>query len=436
MEWYYALLLIVGGLALLMMTGLPIAFCFLGINLAGVYIFQGGQIGIEQLAVTMFGSLSTFALLPLPLFILMGELIAHSAFASDMLNSVDQWLGRLPGRLSFVAVIGGVLVATLTGTNVASVSLLGDVLLPEMKKRRYMTAMSVGPILGSSCLAMMIPPSAPAVIWGAIAEVSVGKLLIAIIVPGLLMTILYTVYILVRCALQPSLAPTYEAPKVATADKLKSFIFNILPVAFIIFMVVGIMFLGIAGPSEAAATGALGTLLVCALIGKISWGSLRQAIYSTTKITIMMFMIMMGSKAFSQILAFTGASVGFIEFLTGFSISPMITLIIMQIILLILGCLMDAVSIMMITLPIFMPIVKELGFDPVWFGVIFLINVDLSGLTPPFGLSLFTMKGVAPNFSMREIINAAIPFVLLDLMAMGLIMIFPSIALWLPSVMR
>lgn len=436
MEWYWVILIIIGSLVILMVSGLPIAFSFLGVNIIGVYFFCGGQSGLELLSISFYGSLSTFVLLPLPLFILMGELIAHSEFATDLLDAVDQWLGKLPGRLSFVSVVGGVLVASLTGTNVASVSLLGDVLLPEMEKKKYKPAMSIGPILGSSCLAMMIPPSAPAVLLGAIGEISVGKILIAIIVPGLLMATIYTIYIFLRCILQPQLAPVYDAPKIEVSVKLMSSTRNILPVGFIIFMVVGVMLLGIAGPSEAAATGTLGTLIVCAARKKLNVQMLFKAVRSTTIITVMMFMLMSGSKAFSQILAYTGASVGLIEFLTEISISPFFTLIIMQIILLMMGSFLDAVSIMMVSLPIFLPIAKELGFDPVWFAVLFLINIDMGGLTPPFGLSLFTMKGVAPKYSLQEIVSAAVPFLLLDILVMALIIIFPGIALWLPSMMH
>jgi tripartite ATP-independent transporter DctM subunit len=436
LEWQYVLLLTVGILVILMASGLPIAFCFITVNTLGVYVFWGGQAGIEQLAISIHASLATFVLLPIPLFILMGELIAESGFAADLLNAVDQWLGRLPGRLSFVSVAGGVLIATLTGTNIASVSLLGDVLLPEMRKRGYKNPMSLGPILGSSCLAMIIPPSAPAVFLGAIAEISVGKILIAIIIPGLLMAAIYTVYILTRCTLQPYLAPAYDAPQVPLKHKLLSSARNILPVGVIIFLVIGVMFLGIAGPSQAAATGAFGALVICLARRTLNWQKIVKVVRSTLQITVMMFMIMAGSKAFSQILAYTGASVGLIDFLTSFNISPIITLITMQLVLLILGCLMDGVSIMMITLPIFMPIVRELGLDPVWFAVIFLINLDVGGLTPPFGLSLFTMKGVSPDSSMQDIIKASVPFLFLDLLAMALIMLFPAIALWLPGVMR
>jgi len=436
MEWPLVLLLIIGTLIILMLTGLPVAFCFLALDSLCVYLFWGGVSGLEQLSDSIFGGLTTFVLLPIPLFILMGELIAISGFASEMIHAVDLWLGRLPGRLSFVAVIGGVVIATLTGTNLASVSLLGDTLLPEMKRRGYKEAMSLGPIIGSSCLAMMIPPSAPAVLLGAIAEISVGKLLIAIILPGIVMAAIYSGYILVRCMIQPSLAPSYDAPKVPFKEKISTSAKSIFSVMIIIFLVIGIIFFGIAGPSEAAATGAAGTLILCFARRSLNWTNLKKVFFATLRITVMMFMIIAGSKAFSQILAFTGASRGLIEFLTGFNFPAIGTLLMMQLVLLILGFFMDAMSIMLITIPIFMPIVTALNFNPIWFGVIFLINLDMGGLTPPFGLALFTMKGVAPEYSMQKIIAASLPFLIMDALVIGIIIVFPNIALWVPSVMR
>lgn len=436
MDWLTILMLVIGSLMVFMASGLPIAFCFLAVDTLCVYLFWGGASGIETLTTSIFGGLSTFILLPIPLFILMGELIAVSGFGSDMIKAVDQWLGRLPGRLSIVSVIGGVIIATLTGTNIASISLLGDTLLPEMKKKGYRHAMSLGPIIGSSCLAMMIPPSAPAVLLGAIAEISVGKLLIAIILPGILMAVVYAAYILIRCMIQPTLAPAYDAPRIPFWVKVVTSSKSILAIAVIIFLVIGIMFLGIAGPSEAAATGAFGTLILCLARKSMDYPKIKQVFLSTLRITVMMFMIIAGSKAFSQILAFTGASKGMVELLTGIDIQPLGTLIMMQIILLILGCFMDAFSIMLITVPIFMPIIQALHFNPIWFGVMFLINLDMGGLTPPFGLALFTMKGIAPEFSMQEIISASVPFLLLDALVIAIIMVFPAIALWLPSVMK
>jgi tripartite ATP-independent transporter DctM subunit len=437
MEWQLVMLLIGGSLIILMASGLPVAFCFMTVNIIGVFLFWGGNVGIEQFAISITSSLATFVLLPVPLFVLMGELIAKSEIGADMLNAVDHWLGRLPGRLSLVSVGGGVLIAALTGVNLASISLLGEVLIPEMKKRGYKKPMTLGPIIGSSCLAMLIPPSALAVLLCAIAEISVGQVLIAIIVPALLIAVIYATYIITRCKLQPSLAPPYEAEYVPFSQKIMFTVRNLLPIGIIIFLVVGVIFFGIASPSEAAATGALGTLALCTLRRRLTWASFLKSIRSTLKITVMMFMVIAGSKAFSQILAYTGVSTHLIELLTGFSISPIITLIMMQIVILLMGAFMDAFSVMMITLPIFMPMINALDYNPVWFAVIMLINIDIGGITPPFGLGLFAMKGVAPpDTTMGDIIKASVPFLALDLFAMALIMAFPKIALWLPSIMR
>ena len=213
MEWPLVLLLIFGGLIVLMITGMPIAFCFMLINIIGMYAFFGGMLGLEQLVTTIYSSLTTFILLPIPLFILMGEVMFHSGIAPKLIETLDKWMGRIPGRLSLLAVAVGTVLSTLTGTSLASVAMLGSVLVPEMEKHGYRKSMSLGPILGSGGLAMMIPPSALAVLCGAIAELSIGKLLIAIICPGLLIAFIYALYIIIRCVLQPSIAPSYEVKR-------------------------------------------------------------------------------------------------------------------------------------------------------------------------------------------------------------------------------
>ena len=212
MEWYYVLLIIFGSLAVLMATGMPVAVCFMLINIAGMFFFFGGMSGIEQITISIYSSLTNFTLLPVPLFILMGEVMFQSGLAQDLIRTTDKWLGKLPGRLSLVSVAAGTLLSTLTGTSLASVAMLGSIITPEMEKQGYKKSMSLGPILGSGGLAMMIPPSALAVLCGAIGEISVGRILMAIIIPGLLMAAIYTAYIIIRCKLQPSIAPAYDVP--------------------------------------------------------------------------------------------------------------------------------------------------------------------------------------------------------------------------------
>jgi len=420
-----------------MFTGLPLAFGFILINLIGAFLFWGGGAGVEQLVIRMAGSLTMFDLLPLPLFILMGEVMFHSGMAPLLIDAIDRWLGRLPGRLGLLAVGAGTLFSTLTGTSLASIAMLGTVLVPEMEKRGYKKPMSLGPILGSGGLAMMIPPSALAVLLGAIGVISVGKILIAIIVPGLLMALFYASYIILRCKFQPSIAPPYEVPPTPLSEKLMTTVRYILPVGFVIFMVIGVMMLGIATPSEAAATGALATFILAAFYRRLGWEVVKKSFVGTFKITVMLFMIICGATGFAQNLAYTGASRGFIELAVGLPVAPIVVVIFMQIVLLILGTFMDVVGIMMVTLPIYVPVIKTLGFDLVWFAAIMLLNIEMAITTPPYGTGLFTMKGVAPpDTTMGDIYKAALPFLGCDALVMAIMLAFPSVVLWLPSLGR
>ena len=329
------------------------------------------------------------------------------------------------------------MLSALTGASIASTSLLGAVLVPEMEKRDYKKAMSLGPILGSGGLAIMIPPSSLAVLLGAIGEISVGKILVAIIVPGLLMAALYAIYIIGRCRLQPTIAPTYETLPVPLSEKIIATIKYVLPIGIIFFLVVGVIFTGVATPSEAAATGTLGVFIIAFLYRRLNWEVVKKSIAGTLRISGMILLIIAGAKAFSQILSFTGASRGLVEFATSLPVTPVFIVIIMQVIILFLGGFMEVVAIMMITLPVFVPTILVLGFDPVWFAVLVLLNIEMAMTTPPFGINLFVMKGVAPrDTTMGDIYRAALPFLGCDLVAMALIIAFPAAALWLPGLMR
>lgn len=437
MDWPIVLLIIFGSLIVLMATGLPIAFCFLFINIIGVMLLWGGGVGLKQLIFSIFDSVTTFTFLPVPMFILMGEVMFHSGIAPYMMNALDKWLGRLPGRLSLLAVGGGTLFSTLTGASMASVAMLGSVLVPDMEKHGYKKLMTLGPILGSGGLAIMIPPSSLAVILGAIGELSIGSILIAIIIPGLLMAALYAAYIIIRCRLQPSIAPPYSVTRYTLAEKLVDTMRYILPIGFIIFLVIGVIFLGIATPTEAAATGAIGTIILAACYRRLNWQILKTSFFSALHVTVMMFLIIVGSQAFTQILAFSGATRGLAELAVNLPLTPIVIIIVMQIVLLILGMFMAVVPIMMITIPIFLPVVINLGFDPIWFAVIYLLNIEMATTTPPFGMSLFVMKSVAPkDTTMGDCYLAALPFLYCDLIAMALIIAFPALALWLPGIMH
>jgi tripartite ATP-independent transporter DctM subunit len=436
LEWQFVLPVIFGSLLILMASGMPVAFSFILISIVGMYVFFGGAAGLEQLIISINTSLTTFVLLPVPLFIFMGELMFHSGMAPLLVETLDKWLGRLPGRLSLLAVSAGTLFATLTGTSMASTAMLGSILVPEMENRGYKKPMSLGPILGSGGLAIMIPPSGLAVLLGAIGEISIGKILIAIIIPGLLMAIFYAAYIIIRCWLQPSIAPAYEVSHTPLSKKLSATVRYILPLGLVIFLVIGVIFLGVATPSEAAATGTIGTAILAFFNGRLTWGVVKKAIGSTLAVVGMVLLIISGATALAQILAYSGATQGLCNLATGLPLAPTIIVIAMQIIILFLGCLMDVVAIMMITIPIFVPVVVTLDFNTVWFATIFLLNIEMAGTTPPFGMGLMVMKGVAPpETTMGDIYLAALPFLGCNLIVMVLMIAFPKIALWLPGLM-
>ena len=434
MEWQVAVLIVFSSLIVLMMTGMPIAICFMFINVIGAVLVLGYPAGLDYIIQSMWSSLATFTIAPVPLFVIMGELMFHSGLGGDVVKIVDQWLGRLPGRGSLIAVGSGVILAALTGVSIASVSILGSVLLPQMEKEGYHKSMIFGPILGGGGLAVLIPPSGLAVLLAAIGEISVGKILLAIIGPGLLLAALYSAYIIIRCAITPSLAPVHAAPKVSMREKLSNLAYNILPVAAIIFSVIGFMVLGVATPEEAAASGALATLLVALVQRRMNWLVLKKTIVGSLRVTGMIFLIIAGARGFSQILAYVGATQAMAQFVLALPVHPLVIMGIMQVVLLILGCFMDSAAIILLTMPIFVPAIISLGFDPVWFGAISVLNIEVGLITPPFGVALYTMKAVAPaHYTMSDIIGSAVPFIFLQVLAIGLCMIFPSIPLWLPG---
>ncbi len=436
MEWWQALILLLGTMIIFMLSGMAIAVCFLLVDIIGAFLFLGGEPGITQLILNMGESLTSFTLLPVPLFILMGEVMFHSQLGFKAIDVIDQWIGRIPGRLSLLAVIGGTVFSTMSGSTLATTAMLGSMLVPDMESRGYKKAMSIGPVMGSGGLSMLIPPSALAILLAALNQISVGGLLIAGILPGCLMALFYGSYVVLRCWLQPQLAPPFEVPHISVKMKLKETLIHVVPLGLIIFLVIGLIFLGVATPSESAALGALGIILLAVAYKKMDLPILKKAIIGTIKISSMMFMIIVGSMTFSQIMAFSGASAGLIRVVTELEMPPILVLITMQVLLMFLGCFMDNLSMVMIAIPIYLPIVNALHFDALWFSLIMLINMEMANTTPPFGLLLFVMKGVAPpDTTMGEIYKAGIPFLLCDALVMILVMIFPQIALYLPGLM-
>ena len=432
MEWWMVLTFFLGGLIVFLLVGFPVAFSFLLMDVLSILIFMGVP-GLKNVTLGIFSSLSIFTVTPVPLFILMGELMFHSHVADIALNIMDRWLGRVPGRLGVLAAASGTIFAATSGSTMANTAMLGTVLLPEMRKRGYSVSMSVGPILGSGGLAMLIPPSALAVILASISGISVGGLLMAGVIPGILLGAIFAAYIILMAWFNPSCAPNYSVPSIPLREKVALTVTHLLPIGFIIFAVIGVIVLGVATPTEAAASGTIATFIVTLIYRCFNWKVLKAALKGSIEIWVMVFMIIGASTTFSMILAYTGATKGLLGLIENLHVNRFLILIGMQVIVGFMGCFMDGVSIMMICLPVFMPISNALGFDPIWFGALFLINIEMGQLTPPFGMLLFVMKGVAPkDITMEQIIWAAIPYMIFDMVVMAIIMVWSPVALWLP----
>ena len=431
-EWWIPLLIIFGGVMVLLAAGIPVAFAFIVVNMAGVLILQGGGAAFNTFTASMYASVTSFTLLPITLFILMGEILWHSNVAFRAIDVLDKLLGRLPGRLSILTVISGTVFSSLSGSTMANTALLGTMLLPDMKRRGYKTPMSIGPIIASGGLAMIVPPSSLAVILAAIGKLSIGRLLVAALIPGLIMAVLYIAYIVIRCRLQPELTPAYEVERVPLGERLKGVVFYLLPLGVIVFLVTGVIVIGVATPTEAAAMGCMGSFVVAAAYGGLSREVVIRAVTGTVRISVMMFAILIGAIGFSQIMAFSGATRGLLQAVGGLDVHPLLLILLMQLVVLVLGTFMEQVSIMLITLPLYIPIVKLLGYDPIWFGVLMLINLEMALTTPPFGMLLFVMKGVAPvGTKIKAIYLAGLPFLICDLIALIVVLLVPETTSWL-----
>lgn len=433
MEWYWVTLLMIGMIVGLMALGLPVMFAFLAADLIGVILFMGGKFGIIQLVRNAVDSVTTFTLLPVPLFLVMGELFFHTGIGMRVFNALDKFLGNVQARLSYLTVIGGTLFAALSGSSMANTAMLGSLMVPEMSRRGYKSYIAIGPIMGTGSLAMLIPPSNLAVLLGSLGRIDIGALLIAGVLPGVILALFYAAMIGIQIRLDPKAAPAYPIEPVPARERLRLLVTDVLPMGFVMVMVTGVIFFGIATPTEAAAFGVAGVLIIAAAWRRLTLDALVKSLSGALKVTVMTFVIIAGSSAFSQILAFTGASAGLVTWSLSFGADPLLVMVAMFAVLFVLGMFMDQLSMMLLTIPIFVPLAAAYHFDLVWFGIIILLALEIGFTTPPFGLLLFIMKGVAPpGTTMLQIINAALPYIGCVMLLVVLIVAVPDVALLLP----
>lgn len=436
MSWQSAAWLLLGGSTVLIFLGLPVAFSFLVINIVGAVIFLGGEPGLVQLVRNCVASVASFTLTPIPLFVLMGEVLFHTGLAIKVIDGVERLIRNVPGRLAVVAVVAGTVFSAISGSTIATTAMLGSLMLPVMLARGYHPVMATGPIMAIGAVDMLIPPSALTVLLGSLSGISISKLLIGGVMPGLLLSAAFVGYIVTRVKLRPELAPPTEFQEYQGWEKLRPFFQYVLPLVSIFVVVIVSMSAGWATPTESAAIGALFTVVLAVVYRALSFKNLLLALKGTVSISGMILFIILGATTFSQILCFSGASDGLVAVITERGLPPLAIIAGMMLILIFLGIFVDQVSMMMITLPIFMPVVQRFGIDLVWFGVMFLICMQLGLLLPPHGMLLMTMRGVAPpEVTMVHIFRAVMPFVALSILMLALVFFVPAVALWLPRVL-
>ena len=436
MSWQLASVLLLGGSTLLLFVGIPVAFSFMAVNIVGAMLFLGGDAGLSQMLRNSAAAVINFSLTPIPLFVLMGEVLFHTGLALKVIDGIERLVRQVPGRLAVVAVVAGTVFSAISGSTIATTAMLGSLMLPVMLSRGYNPVMATGPIMAIGAVDMLIPPSALTVLLGSLSGISISKLLIGGVVPGLMLSVAFVGYIVARATANPALAPATVVEERTGWARYELLVCYVLPLVSIFVVVIGAMSGGIATPTESAALGALATMALAAAYRSLTFDALLKALRGTVGISAMILFIILGATTFSQILSFSGATEGIVSHILGAGLTPFAILAGMMLLLIFLGIFVDQVSMMLITLPVFMPIVQRLDIDLIWFGVLYLICMQLGLLLPPHGLLLMTMKGVAPKeVTMAHIFRAVVPYVAMSLVLLAIIIMVPAIATWLPNVL-
>lgn len=423
-----------GGMIVLLLLGLPLAFVT-GIIAVG---FGLGLFGIPSLLLVssrIYSFMNEYVLVSVPMFILMASLMERSGVARDLFKAMHVWAGGLKGGLAVQTTIAATIMAAMTGIIGGEVVLLGLVALPQMLRLGYDRKLAIGTICAGGSLGSMIPPSVVLVIYGLTVNVSIGELFSAAVLPGLMMAGMYIAYILIRCHINPALGPPApdEERNIPFAEKVAMLKSIALPM-LIAASVLGTIYTGIASVTEAAGMGVVGTAIAAALRRELSWAMIQDVLIQTMVACGILLWVSFGATAMIGVYNLAGGPAFIRKLMIGLPVAPIVIIFIMMGILFILGCLMDWIGICLLTMPIFVPIVKALGYDPVWFGVLFCMNMQVSYLSPPFGPAAFYLKGVAPpDISLNEIFASLWPFIILQMIAIAVVIYFPGLALWLPG---
>lgn len=408
---------------------------FLALGVAGVtgILLSKGPHMLALSTMSFYGQVDAFEMVALPLFILMGHVLAKTPIGKDLFQAGSNWLHWLPGGLAIASVGACTVFGAVSGASVAGVAAIGSLAVPEMTKRGYSVKIAAGSVVTAGALAMLIPPSIPFIIYSAITGESVAKLFIGGIVPGLTMAFFLSLFIMIRVSLFPELAPKAEDIHATWGDRFAS-LGKIWHAMALILLVLGSIYTGVATPTEASAVGVAGAFMIAGLVYRVLTPETTAAIIKDSlKISCAILMIMGGAKIFGDYLNIVRLPQHLSEYLLSLNLPNMVVLLIIQALLIALGMFVDAASLIVVTTPILLPLIKGMGYDPLWFGIVLVINLELAVVTPPVGLNLYTLKGVCPFLKIEEIIKSSIPFLLVQLAALALFTMVPELSLWLPG---
>jgi len=425
--------LLLGLLFALFAAGLEVAFALGIAGLAGLLWLKGWTVGLGVISSVAWSTSTSFSFLAVPLFVFMSAILLHSGIGAALYTAVARWVSFLPGGLAVASVFACAIFAAVSGSSIATAATIGMIAVPEMEKRGYHRPLIYGSLASGGTLGILIPPSIPMIIYGLMTETSVGQLYIAGIVPGILLALLFVGYIIVLCAWRPELAP--RAPLAVTwRERLGSFV-EVAPVVALIFAVLGTMYLGVVTPTEAAAVGAFVSLALALWKRRLRRQELIRSFHETARTTCMVMLILICASIFSHVIALLGVPTALIRAVTGLQLPPVAVFGLIFLILIGVAYALEELSVMIIILPFLFPLITGLGFDPIWFGVIMVIWLEMGLITPPVGINLFVIQGLARNRPASEVILGATPFVFLMLLAVVILFVAPELALWLPRQM-
>jgi tripartite ATP-independent transporter DctM subunit len=420
-------------LFLFLAMGIPIFICLGFSGALGLILlegFSGVTLAISNVA---WSQLTSVGLLAVPVFILMGNIVGAHRFGSDLYDTAYKWLGRVPGSLAIVSTVVSALFGFMCGSGIAGTATIGGVAQPEMEKRGYNRRLALGTHAMGGGLSAIIPPSILMILYAVQAEASMGKMFFAGIIPGIVLAFLMSLYISGRAIINPLICPKVEKSK--ATDKVKSLV-NLIPLIILFFVVLGGIYFGIWAPMEAGGAGAFFAFLIALAYGRVKWGTMRTAIWGAGRTTIMIYMLVIGANIFSLLCFTSGLTDLLSDFILGFDLPRWGVIIFLLFIITILGCVLDVMALLLVTLPIMLPIIQNLGYDPVWWGIVMIVGCELAMITPPIGIHLFVILGIAEEgTTLVDVALGAAPFVIVIWVLFALLIIFPDLALWLPSLM-